>query len=243
MGRAPVDFMSKIIENIREELKKNVDLKHKKGEAKFFKCEKQNYGVKTGIVRKVAVKYFKEIQELPKLEIFSLCEKLLNSGYSEEAIVAFQWAYNIRKQYQKEDFVLFEKWLKNYVNNWAKCDDFCTHTFGYFLLEFPEFVPKVKLWAKSENRWMRRASAVIFIYPIKKRRYNDDVFEIADLLLLDEDDLVQKGYGWLLKETSNLYPKRVFEYVLEHKNYMPRVALRYAIEKLPKEMKQQAMAK
>lgn len=235
--------MSEVIQNIRKELKKNIDLKHKEGEARFFKGEIQNYGVKAGIVRKIARKYFKDVKILPKPEIFALCEELLSSGYSEEATIAFQWTYNVRKQYQKEDFVLFEKWIKNYVTNWAKCDDFCTHALGYFLLEFPEFVSKVKLWAKSGNRWFRRASAVIFIYSIKKKRYNDDVFEIVDLLLLDKDDLVQKGYGWLLKETSKLYPKRVFEYILEHKNYMPRTALRYAIEKLPKEMKQEAMAK
>ncbi|NQU03212.1 MAG: DNA alkylation repair protein, partial [Syntrophaceae bacterium] len=205
--------------------------------------EIKNYGVVAGAVRTIARKYFKEIKNLPKQEIFSLCEELLGSGFSEEATIAFQWVYSIKKQYQKEDFVLFEKWIKNYITNWAKCDDFCTHCFGHFILEFPEFIPKVKLWTKSTNRWLRRASAVIFIYPIKQKRYNDDVFEIADLLLLDEDDMVQKGYGWLLKETSKLYPKKVFEYVLEHKNYMPRVALRYAIEKLPKEMKLKAMAK
>lgn len=235
--------MSKIVANIRKELKKNVDLKHKKGEAKFFKGEIQNYGVKAAIVRRLARKYFKEVKKLSKPEIFVLCEELLNSRYSEEATIAFRWAYNVKKQYQKEDFALFERWLKQYVTNWVKCDNFCTHALGYFLLEFPEFVPRVKLWTKSTNRWMRRASAVIFIYPIKKKRYNDEVFEITDLLLLDKDNLVQKGYGWLLKETSNLYPKKVFEYVLEHKNYMPRVALRCAIEKLPKEMKLKAMAK
>lgn len=235
--------MQKVVQKIRKELKQKIDFKYKKGSTKYFAGEIESYGVRTPHVRKIAKKFYVDVKHLHKREIFVLCEELLSSGYSEEAIVAFQWAYNIRRQYQKEDFVLFEKWLKYYVVNWAQCDDLCTHAFGYFIFEFPEFVPKVKLWTKSSNRWLRRASAVIFIYPIKKKRYNDDIFEIVDMLLLDKDDLVQKGYGWLLKETSNLYPKKVFEYVLEHKNYMPRVALRYAIGKLPKEMQQQAMAK
>lgn len=235
--------MEQVIENIRRELKKNIDPKHKKGESRFFKGEIQNYGVRAAVVRRIAKKHFKEVQKLPKPKVFALCEELLKSGYSEEATVAFQWAFNLKKQYQKDDFAVFERWLRAYVTNWAKCDDFCTHAFGNLILSFPEFVPKVKLWAKSSNRWLRRASAVIFIYPIKKKRYNDDIFEVVDMLLLDRDDLVQKGYGWLLKETSKLYPKKVFDYILRHKNYMPRAALRYAIEKLPKEMKQEAMKK
>ena len=71
----------------------------------------------------------------------------------------------------------------------------------------------------------------------------EKVLEIADKLLEDEDDLVRKGYGWMLKETSNVYPKEVFNYVMRQKDKMPRVSLRYAIEKMPKSWKQEAMKK
>ena len=67
------------------------------------------------------------------------------------------------------------------------------------------------------------------------------VFEVADKLLMDQEDLVQKGYGWMLKEASNVYPKEVFRYILQHKQNMPRIALRYAIEKMPLPLKRQAM--
>ena len=70
-----------------------------------------------------------------------------------------------------------------------------------------------------------------------------DVFETANRLLKDKDDLVQKGYGWLLKEASNKYQQQVFDFVMERKNWMPRTALRYAIEKMPKPFREQAMAK
>ena len=70
-----------------------------------------------------------------------------------------------------------------------------------------------------------------------------DIFEIADILLLDKGDLVQKGYGWMLKAASKSYQKEVFEYVMKNKTKMPRTALRYAIEKMPKDLKVKAMAK
>jgi len=62
-------------------------------------------------------------------------------------------------------------------------------------------------------------------------------------LLLDGDDLVQKGYGWLLKEESRLHTKEVFDYVVKNRRVMPRTALRYAIELMPKTLKAEAMKK
>ena len=70
-----------------------------------------------------------------------------------------------------------------------------------------------------------------------------EVFEISDLLLTDKDDMVQKGYGWLLKEASKKHQAEVFDYVMSWKAMMPRTALRYAIEKMPAEMKKEAMAR
>ena len=75
------------------------------------------------------------------------------------------------------------------------------------------------------------------ILPARKGDFLDDVFEISDLLLLDGDDLVQKGYGWLLKEASKSHQQEVFEYVMRKKAVMPRTALRYAIEKMPQNLR------
>jgi 3-methyladenine DNA glycosylase AlkD len=61
--------------------------------------------------------------------------------------------------------------------------------------------------------------------------------------MYDEDDLVQKGYGWMLKETSKAHQKQVFNFVVKHRKTMPRTALRYAIEKMPEKMRKEAMKK
>ena len=69
----------------------------------------------------------------------------------------------------------------------------------------------------------------------------NDILEIADNLLEDKEDMVQKGYGWMLKVASQTNQQVIFEYVMRNKLKMPRTALRYAIEKMPKELKQEAM--
>ncbi len=99
------------------------------------------------------------------------------------------------------------------------------------------------MWARSENRWLRRAAAVSLILPARRGRFLVEVFEIADRLLTDGDDMVQKGYGWMLKEASRLHQQDVFDYVVRNRRVMPRTALRYAIELMPKELRAGAMKK
>jgi 3-methyladenine DNA glycosylase AlkD len=231
-----------VIQKIREELKKNIDPEYKKSIKRFFKEEITCYGVRTPVVRKISAKYFSKIKEQSKEEIYGLCQQLLESGMMEERGTAFDWAFRLKSTYSPSDFRVFESWLKKYVTNWGACDHICA-LLGTFIDQFPEFIPQIKEWTASKNRWLRRASAVSMIYSVRKRKYLEDVFEIADLLLRDKDDMVQKGYGWLLKEASNVYPQEVFRYVMEHKSEMPRTALRYAIEKMPPEWKKKAMAK
>src|SRR4030066_302914 len=176
-----------------------------------------------------------------KSEIFVLCEKLWQSGYMEESYIACNWSYYIHKDYKPEDFKVFEKWVNYYVSNWASCDTLCNHTIGTIVEMYPKYLPDLKKWTKSKNRWVRRASAVSLIIPARKGKFLKDIFEIADILLLDQDDLVQKRYGWVLKEARKLHQKEVFDYVIKNKKVIPRTALRYAIEKMLKELKVKAM--
>lgn len=233
----------KIIQEIREELQNSAEEEYRQSVQRFFKEKVKLLGVRTPVLRQISQKYFKSIKEKSKQEIFTICEKLLESGWGEERGVAFDWAYRLRDKLEEKDFPLLESWLKKYVSNWGACDSLCCGALGYFIYQFPDYFSKVKKWASSKKRWERRASAVVLIYSIDQKKSLEPVFKIADILLLDEDDMVQKGYGWMLKVASNHEPKKVFEYVMRHKKEMPRTALRYAIEKLSPDLKKQAMAK
>jgi 3-methyladenine DNA glycosylase AlkD len=108
---------------------------------------------------------------------------------------------------------------------------------------YPEKIADLKKWAKSPGRWMKRASAVSLIVPARKGLFINDIFEIADIMLTDSDDMVQKGYGWMLKAASQAHQKEVFDYVIRNKAVMSRTSLRYAIEKMPDGLKILAMSK
>ena len=232
-----------ILSAIRQELNEQADAKTKESFQSFFKEKVAAYGVKTAIVTKIAKKYFREVKPLGKRDVFALCEELLKSDYIEEAFISSEWAYWLRDEYEPGDFTVFERWLSQYVNNWAKCDSLCNHAIGSFVEKYPQYIENLKEWTRSQNRWLRRASAVTLIVPAKQGKFLNDIFEIADRLLQDKDDLVQKGYGWMLKEASRTHHKEVLDYVLRNKKVMPRTALRYAVEKMPADLRRLAMGK
>ncbi len=235
--------MDTTLEQVRQELKNSVDERTKNTAQNFFKEEIKAYGVKIYTVNVIGKAFFAKIKDRSKADIIGLCEELWRSGYLEESFIACNWSYGIQNQYDPGDFEIFERWVQHYVNNWASCDTLCNHTVGEFIEKYPEYIFHLKQWAMSESRWIRRAAAVSLIIPARKGLFLDDIFQIANLLLLDKDDLVQKGYGWMLKAASQAYQKEVFDFVVQHKLIMPRTALRYAIEKMPKEMKAVAMEK
>lgn len=235
--------MDKIIENIRQELIRNADEKTKQSGERFFKEEVDLYGIKSATVIQIGKEHYKAITNKNKSHIFSLCDELWKSGIMEESFVACNWSYYVNKQYEPADFVIFEKWVNNYISNWASCDTLCNHTVGTFVEMYPAYLSGLKKWAKSSNRWVKRASTVSLIVPARKGKFLEDIFEIADILHSDKDNMVQKGYGWMLKAASQSHQEEVFHYVFSKKATMPRTSLRYAIEKMPAELKAKAMAK
>ena len=235
--------MNGILEKVREELQREADEKIRESGLRFFKEAVLLYGVKSAAVGTIGKRYLGELKGTGKEEVLRLCEGLWQSGYMEESFIACQWAYSRHKEFVPEDFALMERWVHIYLSNWASCDTLCNHTIGAFIQSYPEHLADLKRWARSMNRWVRRASAVTLIIPARRGEFLADILEIADILLLDKDDMVQKGYGWMLKAASQAHQQVVFEFVLARRAVMPRTALRYAIEKMPKELKEKAMAK
>jgi 3-methyladenine DNA glycosylase AlkD len=235
--------MDPVIEQIRQELLSIADPAIQETAKRFFKEEIRCYGTKTAAVIAIAKKYWKEVKGRPKAEIFALCDDLYRSGYMEESFIVSEWAHALSKEYERADLAVFRRWIDTYITNWASCDGFCNHTMGDFIERYPESIEELKRWTQSENRWMRRAAAVSLIVPAKHGKFLNESLEIASLLLTDTDDLVQKGYGWLLKEAGRKHTDEVFSFVMKNRKAMPRTALRYAIELMPKDLRAAAMKK
>ena len=235
--------MTEIISKIRKRLAEVSDEKIKKQTEHFFREEVRSYGLKSANLRKLSKEFLAEVPDRSKENIFRLCEDLFSSGYLEECGIACLWSESVRKQFVAEDIVIFEKWIGKYVSNWAVCDTFCNHTVGELVMKYPDEILNLRRWARSTNRWMRRASAVSLIIPARKGMFLSEIFEIAGALLTDTDDMVQKGYGWMLKAASEAHRQEIYDFVMSKRSVMPRTAFRYAIEKMPPAMRAKAMEK
>lgn len=235
--------MDTIIHSIRKELQSLQNDTIKASSLKFFKESIQTYGVRSAEVKRIAKQHKKQVSNMHKHKVFEICEELWKSKYIEESFIACHFSNYIQKQIIESDILIYSEWIQLYITNWATCDTFCNHTIGNSIMDFPNTIAEVKNWAYSENMWKRRAAAVSFIVPARRGLYKEHIFEIATMLMHDTEDLVQKGYGWMLKEASKPYCNDVFEFVMQHKKTMPRTALRYAIEKMPENLRKQAMQK
>lgn len=196
----------------------------------------------TGDIRKLSAKQFRQINDRNIANVFSLCEELLEQHDWALGVVAFDWAYRMRGQYSENTYDVFYRWLKKYVRGWGDCDDFCTHAFGELLRRYPSLFSKMTTWTKDEDFWVRRASAVILIPAILHDDYAGiSPLTISDSLMTDKHDLVQKGYGWMLKCLSQMDQQLVKEYLIANHSRMPRTAYRYALEKFDKATRNELM--
>lgn len=199
--------------------------------------------LKTGEIRKLSTRLFRDLPDKSRENVINACELLLEQRNWAMGVIAFDFANRIKHQYDKNTYTIFESWLIKYVRGWGDCDDFCTHAFGELICQNTYLVQNIIPWTKREEFWMRRAAAVVLIPSIRQNKYNETKpLIIADLLMKDNEELVVKGLGWMLKELSIKEPELVYDYLKKNKDDMPRVAFRYALEKMNSERKAELMS-
>jgi 3-methyladenine DNA glycosylase AlkD len=106
----------------------------------------------------------------------------------------------------------------------------------------PARTKSVFRWARSPNRWHRRAACVALIRAARAKKLFPEIVRLSDSLLADRDDMVQKGLGWLLRETAKFDAKRTVPYLMKIRPRTPRLVLRTACETLPEAAKRRVLA-
>lgn len=199
--------------------------------------------IKTGDIRKLSGRLFRQIPDKTMENVSYLCEAFLEQRTWELGVIAFDWAFRMKANYTKSTYSVFFNWLKKYVRGWGDCDDFCTHAFGELLRQDKSLFVQILEWTNDNDFWVRRASAVILIPAILHNDFDGiDPLLISDKLMNDEHELVLKGYGWMLKSLSQIDQSVVEAYLIKNHKRMPRVAYRYALEKFDKDTKKKLMS-
>lgn len=226
---------------LRQELAANADEAHATGQRAFFKEPINPLGVRSAELNALVAHRWRELKRLDPAQLLDLCDALWRSEYFEGPVVAAKWCGRAVPRLSPAAYDLFHTWLSTHVGNWAHCDVLCTGCLGPLLLRFPDLIARTRPWRTSPNRWLRRGAAVCLVPAARRGLLSPHVFSVADTLLEDSDDLVRKGYGWLLREASKARPEEVLAFVVARRDRMPRVALRCAIELLPPDQRTLAM--
>jgi 3-methyladenine DNA glycosylase AlkD len=205
---------------------------------KYFKGDDSDNRV-IGVRMKVIFDMAKESDEMPLNEI----EKLLAEPYYEArmgavSIMDFQARrQKISEEYRKQ---LFDLYINRHdrINNWDLVDRSAPRVVGWFLADKSrETLYKL---ARSKNIWERRTAIIATLYFIRQNEV-DDTFKIAEILLHDEEELINKAVGTALRYAGQKDEKRLLEFLDEHAATMPRPTLRIALEKLDKTKKEHYM--
>jgi 3-methyladenine DNA glycosylase AlkD len=234
---------SKMAAEIRNLLKSGGSSEHAAGVQGFFKEEIASHGWCTHDLRRSATGLRRKIREEFGLDfLVRVAHRLFTGRVLEEKIYAVFLLEKITHELSDAEFELFESWLSR-ISNWADHDALVHSLIGPMIVAKPARSQRVFLWGRSANRWHRRAACVALIHATRKKIVFAQVVRLSNLLLKDEDDMVQKGLRWLLRETAKADAKRAVPYLMSIREHAPRLVLRTACETLPPSVRKRILAK
>jgi 3-methyladenine DNA glycosylase AlkD len=222
-----------IAAHIRRVLLNGASAPHTEEVQRFFKEEIQSRGWYTDELRKVAVRFRKAIlTDCDQQFLLAVSDKLFRGRILEEKAFAVILLQGMTSKFGDAKFKMFASWLPR-VSTWADHDALASYLLGPMIAEETKRARVVFTWAKSKNRWFRRAAAVSLIRAIREQKCRREVVQISNLLLADKDDMVQKGLGWLLREAAKYDHDQTLPYLMKIRTRAPRLVIRTACETLP----------
>lgn len=204
---------------------------------RFFKVGPGSYsehdqfvGITVPILRRLAKKY----HALSHTDI----ETLLRSPLHEYRLLAILiMVHNFNRASAINQDAIYRLYCNNisFINNWDLVDQSAAPIIGGFLANKPEKINTLETLARSKNLWERRMAIVATFYWIKLKS-GHEALHISRLLLQDPHDLIHKAAGWMLREVGKRCSKDLLdEFIVTHHREMPRIMLRYALERHTKE--------
>jgi 3-methyladenine DNA glycosylase AlkD len=234
---------SDVAAQIRLALKGGGSAEHAAGVQWFFKDKIKSHGWYTADLRRAVRRCRQEILREHDLDfLIKVADELFTGSVLEEKVAAVFLLENMDAQFSDHEFLMFESWLDR-ISSWADHDGLVHYLISPMVAAKPARVKDVFRWAKSPNRWHRRAACVALIRGARAKIFFPKIVKLSDSLLADEDDMVQKGLGWLLRETAKYDPRHTVPYLMRIRTHAPRLVLRTACETLPAADRKRVMSR
>ena len=227
--------MNPLTDEIIAETRRHYDEGKAAGARRYFKEPINCWGIPMPVCKEIAASFYPRLNDDLQLNI-EVVGELHRQSIFEVAVVGDYMLSRMKKHLTPSHFDTFDQWVDT-LTNWANTDGMCTSLVSETVRKDPRLIGRLLEWTASENRWRRRAAAVCLVPIARRGEMLDDAFRLADRLMEDRDDMVQKGVGWLLKEASKKHPAEVRDYLLKWRTRTSALILRKASEKLPADMR------
>lgn len=232
-----------IAKHIRRVLLDGASAPHTEEVQRFFKHEVKSRGWYTGELRKLAVRFRRTIvAENGVPFLLQVADQLFRGQVLEEKVFAVTMLQGIVGDFGKPEFKLFETWLDR-VSTWADHNALVHYLIGPIIATDDSLLARPPRWARSKDRWHQRAAAVSLIHSTRQHKHFDHIERVTEILLPGDDDMVQKGLGWLLREAAKFNPRQTVAFLMTIRESTPRLVLRTACETLPEATKDKVLEK
>ena len=207
---------------------------------RFFKTGKGEYG-EADVFLGVVVPNVRNVARKHKAESLNEVSQLLGSAWHEVRLCGL---IIMVEQFKRADDTMrkaiFDLYLSltDRINNWDLVDLSCPSIVGAYLLDKSRDI--LYQLAESTLLWDNRI-AIVSTYTFIRNGQLEDTFALATRMMVHKHDLMHKAIGWMLREAGKRNEQRLYKYIMQHRNTMPRTMLRYAIEKFPPNVRAQLM--
>lgn len=205
---------------------------------RFFKTGKGQYG-EGDLFLGVTVPNIREVAKEFNDADIDVIEKLIHSPWHEMRMCALLILINQSKKEVSKDIFDFYMSQTKFINNWDLVDLSAPQIVGKYLLHKDRDI-LYKL-TESDLLWDNRIAIVSTLTFIRNKDL-DDTYKLSLKMMHHKHDLMHKAIGWMLREAGKRDDKRLYNFVKENKNIMPRTMLRYSIEKFDKEIRKELMS-
>lgn len=227
------DTPAEVAAQIRRALKDGGSAEHAAGVQWFFKEEIKSHGWYTADLRRALRRRRKDILREHDFDfLIKVADQLFSGPVLEEKVAGIFLLESLTDRCGDREFELFENWLDR-ISSWADHDGLVHSLISPMVAAKTARAKSVFKWARSPNRWHRRAACVALIRAARAKMLFPEITKLSNGLLAEEDDMVQKGLGWLLRETAKFDAKRTLPYLMQIRDRAPRLVLRTACETLP----------
>ena len=235
----------KLIADLHQAIKKNTGRHHPISDRKFHKHDEYlSYGLKASEFRKILKEFRPQLLKLSIQERMDLALQLLKENIGELGHVGLH-IITLSVEDLGPKHLVYLDGLPKHFRSWSHVDHLSLGVMQPLLWKYrKETLELLEEWSRSPIRWKRRASVVTFVRKAAKSgEFTEEVIQLCENLIWDEEDIVQKGVGWALKDNLRSAPDLILSYIKElRRKGAPSTITLYAIRDLKGARRQEVLA-